>query len=154
MRSAMPSNQWSRCSEMSTVRPSAFHFATIFRRSPMEAKSRLEDGSSRTRTSGSSIVAEPQATRCFSPPESERQLRLIRSVSSSALATSFKRVRILSGVIPWFSHANASSPVVSKQKNWVLGFWKTDPTFGASSQSSWLEGVRPQTSIFPESFPS
>ena len=83
----------------------------------MEAKSRLEDGSSRTRTSGSSIVAEPQATRCFSPPESERQLRSIRSVSSSALATSFKRARILSGVIPWFSQANASSPVVSKQKN-------------------------------------
>lgn len=49
---------------------------------------------------------------------------------------------------------NAISPVVSRLKNWVRGFWKTLPVKEARSQSSRSSTSRPVTRTSPVRLPS
>ena len=69
---------------------------------------------------------------CFSPPDREKMSRSISGAMPKRSATWSMRSRMASGWTPVFSRGKASSLRTSVVKNWVLGFWKTDPTCSES----------------------
>ena len=85
-------------------------------------------GSSSTKTSGPIAHTEAMATIWRWPPESARMSRSRRcSMPSRAKAPSTRRC-ISARESPRFSQPNATSEVVSRLKNWLRGFWNTEPT--------------------------
>ena len=72
----------------------------------------------------------------------------------SSRTTPRTRLCISSLGTPRFSMPNAISPVVSRLKNWVWGFWKTLPVKDESSQSSRSSMSLPATRTFPVRLPS
>ena len=105
-----------------TVRPWDFQISMILRRLSMPGKSRLEVGSSRTMTAGESVLTEPQAIRCFSPPDSSNMLRSSSGRRFNSPTAFSIRERTSGSGIPMFSQENASSLVVSTLKNCDRGF--------------------------------
>ena len=97
----------------------------------MEATSRFDAGSSRTRSCGS--WADTLAKRTTTP----------------AIAASMSV-----GAHPMFSHPKASSLVVSTLKNWLRGFWNTLPTRVARRVMGSTDGSTPSTSARPHRSPS
>lgn len=63
------------------------------------------------------------------------------------------RSRIFSSGQPMLSSVKATSPVESTLKNWVRGFWNTDPTRSATCQLSSPAQSSPSISTCPLSSP-
>lgn len=78
----------------------------------------------------------------------------IRHSMPSSRTTSRTRLCISFLGTPRFSMPNAISPVVSRLKNWVRGFWKTLPVKDESSQSSRSSMSLLATRISPVRLPS
>lgn len=120
----------------------------------MEATSRFDAGSSRTRSCGSWADTLAQAIFCFSPPESLNRLRSSRSSSPKRTTTPAIAASMSVGAHPMFSHPKASSLVVSTLKNWLRGFWNTLPTRVARRVMGSTDGSTPSTSARPHRSPS
>ena len=109
--------------------PWPFQKARVFRRSEMDAASRLEDGSSSTSTSGSMIDTPAQATFCFSPPERWKIFRSISFSNRKSRTVLSSRARIVSAGWPRFSQPKVISLVVSTLKTGNAGFGTRCPRF-------------------------
>ena len=120
----------------------------------MEATSSAAVGSSRANTSGPSACADAMATIWRWPPESSRMSRSSRwEIPKSAAALRTRR-RISSCGRPAFSHPKAISEVVSRLKNWLRGFWNTEPTRRHSASISHDPASLPAMRTDPASSPS
>ncbi len=64
------------------------------------------------------------------------------------------RSRISPRGMPRFSQPNAISDVVSKLKNWLRGFWNTEPTAQHRSSISQSAMLLPHTSTRPVASPA
>ena len=108
--------------------PAALSRATASASWSMAPTSSDAVGSSSTKTSGPIAHTEAMATIWRWPPESARMSRSRRcSMPSRAKAPSTRRC-ISARESPRFSQPNATSEVVSRLKNWLRGFWNTEPT--------------------------
>ena len=116
-RSHISLSQYNLCSAITIVFPCFFQSKSVFFSLSMDSLSRFDVGSSSTNTSGCIAVTEPQATLCFSPPDNLKISLSIRFSISSSLTASFTRSLISFSTSPIFSHPNATSLVVSMQKN-------------------------------------
>ena len=134
---------------MITVLPCSFHFRITSFKSEIVCKSRLDEGSSRTKISGCIAETEAQAIFCFSPPDKAKRLRSSRDSMLRSPATCPILLYISSLGIPVFSHPKAISLVESKLKNWERGFWKTEPIFLDSSYKVTLDESMPSINISP-----
>ena len=128
-----------------TVLPAAFHFAMICASTPIDDMSRFDAGSSSTSTSGSLADTEAQAMRCFSPPDSLNRLRSRRPSSPKSALTRATASSIRDTSQPWFSQPKRSSDTASTLKNWLRGFWNTEPTMRAVSATGSTDTSAPQT---------
>ena len=75
------------------------------------------------------------------------------SMPSNENAPSTRRC-ISARVSPRFSQPNATSDVVSKLKDWLRGFWNTDPTRRHSASISQAPASFPAMRADPDSSPS
>ena len=132
--SAMPASQESRCSATRIAQPLSLACPTNAVMASIEVRSRLLVGSSKSRFAGCWAQMLAKAIFWRSPPESSKMLRSASMERSSSSKVSLTRGRIFSSGHPALSSPNATSPVVSTLKNWVRGFWKSEPARCAISQ--------------------
>ena len=100
----------SLCSAMITVNPRSWtSLFMIASTSSAATGSRALVGSSRTKTFGFITNADPIATRCCSPPDSEDKLRFLIDCKESKSITSSTLRRIMVGSTPFVSKPKAIS---------------------------------------------
>ena len=119
----------------------------------MPSGSRLEEGSSSTKTSGPIAQALAQAMRCFSPPDRAKMFRSNRGPTPQTWAAEVSAAAISRWEAPRLSRPKSTSLVVSRLKNWDLGFWNTEPTVCASSHKGVAATSRPSTATVPANAP-
>ena len=103
-RSAYCSTRSRRCSAVTTVMPrSCTRRVSAARTSSAAPGSSAEVGSSSTSTRGEAVSAEPIATRCFWPDDSDASARVRSGCRLRRSSTSSTRRRITAGATPRFS---------------------------------------------------
>ena len=151
--SAIPVNHDRRCSATSTAHPASFARATNPAMSATAGRSRLLVGSSNSRFAGRAAQRLANATFCRSPPERRKRSRPAKALMPSSSKVAPTRWRMSSGGQPAFSRANATSPVESALKNWVRGFWNSEPARWAISHVSRASTARPSRLTRPCAVP-